>query len=111
MEIFYCPKSHPTSGPPPPPPAPQHKVNGYAYSISRERVLTLIGCALVVFDTGRDFFYFVLKDQVIIVILKSRPELEILGLGTVSIEGKASHMKSLLRGESRGIQCQIVADK
>ena len=60
-----------------------------AYSISREQVLTLIGCALCA-DTGRDFFYFVLKDQASSWHLSSNSdlELEILGLVTVSIEEK-----------------------
>ena len=60
-----------------------------AYSVSREQVLTLIGCALRA-DTGRDLFYFVLKDQALSWQLFSNSdlELEILGLATVSIEGK-----------------------
>ena len=49
----------------------------------------MIGCALRA-DTGRDLFYFVLKDQASSWQLFSNSdlELEILGLATVSIEGK-----------------------
>ena len=110
--FFFWPKSPLTSGSPPPPPAPQHKAElTCASSISREQVLTLTGCTLGA-DTGCDFFHSVLRNQVSSRQLFSNPdlELEILGLVTVSIR-KASHMKFLLRGESRGIRCQIAAEQ